>query len=69
MDDKGPDPQQLDAGETDGNDDSTVSGIILPGLQSLLILGDFGIGGFHAISGDTNNNGEMNKCWWTNKTS
>ena len=23
------------------------------------------IGGFHAISGDTNNNGEMNKCWWT----
>ena len=25
------------------------------------------IGGFHAISGDTNNNGEMNKCWWTNK--
>ena len=28
-----------------------------------------GIGGFHAISGDTNNNGEMNKCWWTNKTS
>ena len=28
-----------------------------------------GIGGFHAISRDTNNNGEMNKCWWTNKTS
>ena len=28
-----------------------------------------GIGGFHAVSGDTNNNGEMNKCWWTNKTS
>ena len=27
------------------------------------------IGGFHAVSGDTNNNGEMNKCWWTNKTS
>ena len=27
------------------------------------------IGGFHAISGDTNNNGEMNKCWWTNKAS
>ena len=27
------------------------------------------IGGFHALSGDTNNNGEMNKCWWTNKTS
>ena len=27
------------------------------------------IGGFHAISGDTNNNGEMNKCWWTNKVS
>ena len=23
------------------------------------------IRGFHAISGDTNNNGEMNKCWWT----
>ena len=28
-----------------------------------------GIGGFHAISGDTNNSGEMNKCWWTNKAS
>ena len=27
------------------------------------------IGGFHAISGDTNNNGEMNKCWWTNRAS
>ena len=27
------------------------------------------IGGFHAISGYTNNNGEMNKCWWTNKAS
>ena len=27
------------------------------------------IGGFHAISEDTNNNGEMNKCWWTNKAS
>ena len=27
------------------------------------------IGGFHAISGDINNNGEMNKCWWTNKAS
>ena len=26
-----------------------------------------GIGGFHAISGDKNNNGEMNKCWWTSK--
>ena len=26
------------------------------------------IGGFHAISGDTNNNCEMNKCWWTNNT-
>ena len=24
------------------------------------------IGGFHAISGDTNNNGEINKCWSTN---
>ena len=30
MDDQGPAPQQLDAGETDGNDDSTVSGVILP---------------------------------------
>ena len=29
----------------------------------------FSIGGFHAVSGDTNNNGEMNKCWWTSKTS
>ena len=27
------------------------------------------IGGFHAISGDTNNNGEINKFWWTNKES
>ena len=27
------------------------------------------IGGFHAILGDTNNDGEMNKCWWTNKAS
>ena len=27
------------------------------------------VGGFHAISGDTNNNGETNKCWWTNKAS
>ena len=27
------------------------------------------IGGFHAISGDTNNIGEMNKCWWTNEAS
>ena len=27
------------------------------------------IGGSHTVSGDTNNNGEMNKCWWTNKTS
>ena len=26
------------------------------------------IGGFHAILGDTNNNCEMNKCWWTNNT-
>ena len=32
-------------------------------------LGWLDIGGFHAISGDTNNNGEMNKCWWTNKAS
>ena len=28
-----------------------------------------GIGGFHAVSGDINNKGEMNKCWWTNKAS
>ena len=27
------------------------------------------IGSFHAISGDTKNNGEMNKCWWTDKAS
>ena len=27
------------------------------------------LAGFHAISGDTNNSGEMNKCWWTNKAS
>ena len=32
-------------------------------------LGTTLIGGFHAVSGDTNNNGEMNKCWWTNKAS
>ena len=25
------------------------------------------IGGFRASPGDTINNGEMNKCWWTNK--
>ena len=30
MDDQGPAPQQLDAGEADCTDDSTVSGIILP---------------------------------------
>ena len=30
MDDQGPAPQQLDAGETDSGNDSTVSGIILP---------------------------------------
>jgi len=30
VDDQGPAPQQLDAGETDSNDDLTVSGIILP---------------------------------------
>ena len=29
-DDQDPAPQQLDAGETDGSDDSTVSGVILP---------------------------------------
>ena len=29
-DDQGPAPQQLNAGETDGSDDSTVSGVILP---------------------------------------
>ena len=34
-----------------------------------LALSKFSIGGFHAISGDTNNNGEMNKYWWTNKAS
>jgi len=30
INDQGPTPQQLDAGETDGSDDSTVSGVILP---------------------------------------
>ena len=30
IDDQGPTPQQLDVGETDSTDDSTVSGIILP---------------------------------------
>ena len=35
MDDQGPAPQQLDAGETDGSDDSTVSGVLLnePGVN------------------------------------
>ena len=36
-------------------------------LQSLLQSAS--IGGFQAISGDINNNGDMNKCWWTNKAS
>ena len=31
------------------------------------LFADSRIGGFHAISGDSNNNGEMNKCWWTNR--
>jgi len=48
------------------------------GLKTLKYVRNFGylsnlqlmtIGGFHAFSGDTNNNGEMNKCWWTNKAS
>ena len=30
MNDQGPAPEQLHAGETDSSDDSTVSGIILP---------------------------------------
>ena len=35
MEDQGPAPQQLDAGETDGSDDSTVSGVLLtePGVN------------------------------------
>ena len=33
------------------------------------LLAAIRIGGFHAISGDTNNNGEMNKRWCTNKAS
>ena len=37
--------------------------------RDLDIEGARSIGGFHAISGDTNNNGEINKCWWTNKAS
>ena len=32
-------------------------------------VNDFDIGGFRTILGDTNNNGEMNKCSWTNKAS
>ena len=39
-----------------------------PILSVAVLLYDT-IGGFHAISGDTDNNGEMNKCWWTNKAS
>ena len=27
------------------------------------------IGGLQPISRDTDNNGEMYKCWWTNKRS
>ena len=41
-------------------------------MQKVLIGKRTIIGGFNAISGDTNNNGEiseMNKCWWTNKAS
>ena len=47
--------------------------ILLNGKQVILcpqlIRTSIPIGGFHAISGDTNNNDEMNKCWWTNKAS
>ena len=42
------------------------------GLERILFLEKnamISIGGFHASSGDTKNNGEMNKCWWTNKAS
>ena len=42
-------------------------GLVL--LNSWWMSHSLSIGGFHAISGDTNDNGEMNKCWWTNKTS
>ena len=42
---------------------------IVPGRLYELVHKLYNIGGFHAISGDTNNNGEINKCWWTNKTS
>jgi len=38
-------------------------------FQFFLYLKFNNIGGIHTISGDTNNNGEMNKCWWTNKAS
>ena len=38
-------------------------------LKVLFFLPFSNIGGFHTISGDTNNTGEMNKCWWTNKAS
>ena len=37
-------------------------------LVNLTILTGL-IGGFHASSGNTNNNGEIKKCWWTNKAS
>ena len=33
--------------------------------RNMKMRSSVGIGGFQAISGDTNNNGEMNKCWWT----
>ena len=44
---------------------------MLTSIYSVVIIAEWAklMGGFHAISGDTNNNGEMNKCWWTNKAS
>ena len=32
-----------------------------------LMVGPDPIGGFQPISRDTDDNGEMYKCWWTNK--
>ena len=35
--------------------------------DSLIVFFLVGIGGFQPISRDTDDNGEMYKCWWTNK--
>ena len=42
---------------------SLKAGVVSSPLGAYFAMFDFLlIGGFHAISGDTNNNGEINKC-------